>query len=100
MISDVCIDVHGNGLWRYDDVLQRYFRLQDDGSVSGLIFGRFLPDPEKLWQSRLDAADVARVSRIGQELKPAPATFALWKHWQGVKNADADAKLRVLSPAC
>ncbi len=91
MIVDVCTDTNGGGLWRFDDVKNRYFRLQDDDSVSGLIEGRFIPDPDALWQSRCDVNNVARNSEIGQKLKPQPATYALWKHWNEVKNADANA---------
>lgn len=91
MITDVIRDIHGGGMWRFDDAANKYIRLQEDGTVSGLIEGRFLPDPAILWQARLDRADVARSSDAGQAMKPAPATFALWDHWQGVKNAECNA---------
>lgn len=91
MISDVCIDKNGGGVWRYDDVARRYFRLQEDNTVSGLIEGRFIPDPEILWRNRCDLNDVAPNSDSGKRLKPQPATFALWEHWKGVSDAHVDA---------
>lgn len=87
MLQEVCIDKNGGGVWLFDDSQKRYFRRQPDKTVSGIIEGRFLPDPEILWRSRCDQLDVAPNSDIGANLRPQPATFALWKHWQGVTNA-------------
>ena len=93
MLTQVCIDTNGGGVWRYDDTDRRYFRTDEDGIVSGIIFGQFLPDPNALWERRLQLYEVSIEHEMADKLKPQPATFALWKHWNEVKSADLHAKL-------
>lgn len=88
MLTDVCQDATCNGLWRFDAGKQTYARVHPDGSVTGVIAGKFLPDPEILWRNRCDQLDVAQNSDIGSKLNPTEATFKLWKHWQEVQNAN------------
>lgn len=88
MIEDVCIDEFGeNGTWKYDPSKHRYFRTQPDGTFSAIIDGKFLPDPEFLWNKKASLLKVSLDSDVGRKLKPTPAVFALWKHWQEKQNA-------------
>lgn len=88
MHAFVCTDTNGGGVWRFDKEHQRYFRVQmENDTISAIIDGKFLPDPNALWQNRVDQIDVARFSDIGQKMKPQPATWALWEHWKKVQDA-------------
>ena len=90
----VCKDTEADGspsVWFYADGM--YKRLDEKGNAQGLIAGNQIPNPEKLWQTRCEAAgriypcDSVQNPQTGNvtRLKPADATFALWNHWQGVK---------------
>lgn len=92
----VCKDIEANGeasFWFFSEGV--YVRLQR-GQERARITGKNLPDPMLLWKQRCEAngaqwpcnAIVNPASR-GQEirLKPTPAAFALFDHWQGAQHA-------------
>lgn len=85
---DVCKD--GNSTWAYDAESLSYSRTSPDGVTIGRLKGEYLPNPDALWKGRCDARGVATTSIDGMKLRPQDATYALWNHWQGVKNANND----------
>jgi hypothetical protein len=87
----VCHDVNGDMDWKYDAATRSYFRFNQEGKGEGVIAGQYLPDPHLLWRNRCIAfGGVSFTSPEGVKLKPQVATFALWDHWMGTKNADTD----------
>lgn len=73
----VCQDPSGD-TWYYSG--EKYLRL-NAGEVRSRISGKYLPDPIKLWESR---AKKNNHDTCTPEDRPSPATFALYKHWEGV----------------
>ncbi len=96
----VCNDLDGVSPWVYDPETKRYMRLTPDGKpdkvgkTTARLNGNDIPDPNKLWELRQKQLEIAKANGVkitGEEIKaskPSVATFALWNHWQGVKNAD------------
>jgi hypothetical protein len=85
MLHLVCED-NGDTSWCYDDRAKQYVRFDTAHNAVARIDGKYLPDPDELWQRRLDNFDIPRSDPIAHKpfIKPSPATFALWAHWQGV----------------
>lgn len=89
--------------WRYDEHAKRYRKYEGDVYL-GSISGQYLPDPDKLEESRryIHYDDISRIAgeaiRLNKDpvkhiltaTKPmpaTPATRAMWEHWQEVKDA-------------
>jgi hypothetical protein len=86
-MTEVCIDASGGGTWRFVPETQTYVRSLADGTITATIAGKFLPDPAFLWERRLELYGVPANSEVGKKLKPQPATYALWQHWEGQGHA-------------
>jgi hypothetical protein len=86
-LQPICVDQSGGGTWFFDKAFSRYLRRDDDETLNALIDGKWLPDPEYLWGECLKLFGVPRESEMGQKLKPQPATYALWEHWQEAQRA-------------
>lgn len=74
----VCQD-EGNSYWHYHAEKDCYYRLYKGGDYS-LIYGKYLPDPEKLWNNRIDRIRSTQGRTDIDAVKPSPATYALWEH--------------------
>ncbi len=70
---------NGQSAWYYNPNDACYYRFYSDGSRKA-ISGHNLPNPELLWQSRINAMLVHGGRVDVNSLKPSPATFALWEH--------------------
>lgn len=82
-MEHVCEDVNSDSEWKFDSDNHRYVRFDANGKLMSHIRGESLPNPDILWQKRVKI--YGRQSR--DAVKPQAATYALWQHWQGVKNA-------------
>ena len=73
------------GDW-YFDGNKTYFCKDKRGNIVGKIYREYIPDPEKLWASKLQQAGAERNSNDGAMLRPNPIVYKLWEH----ANANAD----------
>lgn len=90
----VCDDA-GGSKWYFQD--GKYIREGKGGGFKiAQIRGKSLPDPVELWAMRCDKYGLphdrieVHVGNAIVRLKPTNATFALYKHWQEVKDAHAN----------
>ena len=83
------IDDDHDTKWRFLD--GAYYRVRGTGIAkdvkAGRIRGEYLPDPVNLWAHKCAKAGVKMGTQEADKYKPTAAVFALWEHWQGVKNA-------------
>lgn len=90
-MQHVCNDINGPAKWFYEANEKTYHRRFDNNDanepMTSKIRGQSLPDPWKLWQDRCHVAGLNIHTEPSQKLKPQKATFDLWNHWQGVKDA-------------
>jgi len=95
MLEQVCTDLDGVSKWYYDAETQVYARYdangQPDVATGGRLLahlsGRDIPNPDTMWLSRCQLANVTTSSIEGMRLKPTPTVYSLFEHWQGVSNA-------------
>ena len=79
------------GNWYYQDTTKEYFRFDDKGVKNAKILGKFLPDPDLVLSSRIDAYNKINKDKItighptALKMKCRPETYQLWKHWLEVK---------------
>jgi hypothetical protein len=95
VLEKVCMDLDGESAWYYEPTSQIYSRITPTGSVDTAadgkllahLHGRDIPNPDILWLRRCEAAGTTTSSMDGLKFKPSPTTYALFTHWEGVKDA-------------
>lgn len=75
----ICKD-SGSSEWHYDDANKKYIRTYKDGRKIS-IYGRFIPNPEKLWKEKIENAQKEGRKIDVNGMKPSDAVFSLWKHY-------------------
>lgn len=91
----VCTDLDGISSWYYEAATKSYSRLKPNGDqdtaggkyIMAKIFGRDIPNPDKLWLARCTLAGTTTGGMNAPMLKPSPTVYSLFSHWQGVKDA-------------
>lgn len=72
----------GEGVWVFDDENLCYFYKNADGEeLYGKLYGKFLPDPAKLWQQKCERAGVSMKSAESNKYKPNDVVYTLWEHY-------------------
>lgn len=82
----ICFDVNGPSEWRYSKANETYYRFDTNGNIYRHIKGKNIPNPNIIWQKRLDLARLSKSSENGLKLKPQEATYKLWEDWQKRRN--------------
>lgn len=77
----ICED-HNNTKWFFCEEELAYYK-KHGVKVVNTVLGHFLPNPDLLWSQRIGKLGKGKDHRT---VKPQPATYKLWEHWNGIKH--------------
>ena len=85
---EVCKD--GETVWHYEEKTQSYHAKHPRLGAQGNVMGKFLTDPNAVWQSRCTARGITPNTLGAENFRPHSVTYALWNHWQGVTSGNSN----------
>lgn len=81
-MQPVCVSQHRDARWYYNPETQEYLLRRGDTDMIR-VAGASLPNPEDLFNAR-----TVFFRMNSKKAEPAQETVELWKHYQGVLNAN------------
>jgi hypothetical protein len=94
-MEKICHDGDGKTVWHYHAETQSYKGIHPTKGGAGQVLGKYLTDPNLIWQARLTAAGINTAHASAPLYRPCEVAFKLWEHWQEVNSGNANNKLRV-----